>query len=76
MYFSRERWETILALLIEKDLGIHILLETCVHDIIRDQDILHRYREAGILFIYVGVEATSDQKLLEFKKDTKFMFTR
>lgn len=70
--FSRERWEKILDLLIEKKLGVHILLETCVSDILRDRDILHRYREAGILFIYLGVEATSDQKLVEFKKESRF----
>lgn len=70
--YSRERWETILDLLIEKKLGVHILLETCVPDILRDSDIMHRYREAGVLFIYVGVEATSDEKLAEFRKDTRF----
>jgi anaerobic magnesium-protoporphyrin IX monomethyl ester cyclase len=69
---SRERWETILDLLIEKNLGVHILIETVVMDILRDSDILHRYREAGILFIYVGVEATSDQRLKEFKKESRF----
>jgi anaerobic magnesium-protoporphyrin IX monomethyl ester cyclase len=69
---SRERWEKILDLLIEKQLGVHILMETCVPDIIRDQDILHRYRQAGILFIYLGVEATNDRKLEEFKKENKF----
>jgi anaerobic magnesium-protoporphyrin IX monomethyl ester cyclase len=70
--YNRERWEKILELLIEKDLGIHILMETCVQDILRDHDIMHRYRQAGILFIYVGVEATSDKRLAEFKKETKF----
>ncbi len=70
--YSRSRWETILDLLIEKKLGVHILLETCVQDILRDHDILDRYRQAGILFIYVGVEATTDEKLEEFKKETKF----
>jgi len=69
---SRERWEKILDLLIEKELGVHILMETCVPDIIRDRDILHRYRQAGILFIYLGVEATNDRKLEEFKKEIKF----
>ena len=73
---SRERWETILELLTEKNLDIHILLETCVQDILRDADILDRYRKAGILFIYVGVEATSDQRLKEFKKETAFEDSR
>ena len=70
--YSRERWEKILDLLIEKDLGIHILLETCVQDILRDADLLDRYREAGILFIYVGVEATDEKRLEQFKKETGF----
>lgn len=70
--YSRRRWEKILELLIERNLGVHILLETCVEGILRDRDILDRYRQAGILFIYVGVEATSDQKLEEFRKGTKF----
>ncbi|MHC4743603.1 MAG: radical SAM protein [Planctomycetota bacterium] len=70
--YSRERWERILDLLVEKDLGIHILLETCVQDIIRDADLLDRYRQAGILFIYVGVEATDKKRLEQFKKETGF----
>lgn len=70
---SRERWEKILDILIDKNLGVHILLETCARDIIRDEDIIQKYRKAGVLFIYIGVEATSDSKLEEFKKDTKFV---
>lgn len=70
--YDRERWEKILDLLIEKQLGVHLLMETTAKDILRDHDIMHRYREAGILFIYIGVESTSDQKLVEFKKETRF----
>ncbi|MCK5058322.1 MAG: cobalamin-dependent protein [Candidatus Aminicenantes bacterium] len=70
--YSRERWVKILDLLIEKQLGIHILLETVAGDILRDRDILNRYREAGVLFIYIGVESTNDQQLQYFKKDTRF----
>ena len=69
---DRERWIEILDLLIKKDLGVHILLETCVGDIIRDEDIIGRYKEAGVLFIYLGVESTDNQKLIEFKKETRF----
>ncbi len=69
---TRERWEQILDILIEKQLGVHILMETCVPDILRDADIMSRYREAGILFIYLGVEATDNKKLADFKKETSF----
>ncbi|MBI5360956.1 MAG: cobalamin B12-binding domain-containing protein [Planctomycetes bacterium] len=73
---SRERWEKILDILIEKNLGVHILLETCVADIIRDADILWKYRKAGIMFVYLGVESTKDSRLEMFKKDIKFEQSR
>ncbi len=69
---NAERWETILDILIEKNLGVHLLIETCVHDIIRDRDITWKYRKSGILFIYMGVEATNNERLEIFKKNIKF----
>jgi anaerobic magnesium-protoporphyrin IX monomethyl ester cyclase len=66
---DRQRWERFLDLLIEKEVGQYILMETRAADIIRDEDILHKYRRAGIIHIYVGTEAT-DQKSLDYiKKD-------
>lgn len=67
--YDAQRWEAILDELIELNLDIHILMETRVNDIIRDKEILWKYRKAGILHIYVGVEATNQQSLDIFKKD-------
>lgn len=68
---ERERWEKFLDRLIEKDLGIYILMETRVDDILRDRDILRKYRKAGVIHIYVGTEATDEATLELFKKDVK-----
>jgi anaerobic magnesium-protoporphyrin IX monomethyl ester cyclase len=68
---DRQRWNTILDLLIERDLGTSILLETRVDDILRDEDLLPKYRQAGIEHIYVGVEAVNQATLDLFKKDAK-----
>jgi anaerobic magnesium-protoporphyrin IX monomethyl ester cyclase len=65
------RWERILELLIERDLGIALLLETRVDDILRDASLLPRYRQAGIEHIYVGVESVDQATLDLFKKDIK-----
>ncbi len=65
--FDRERWERFLDLLIERDLGLYLLMETRAGDIVRDADILPKYREAGIIHIYVGTEST-DQETLDFLK--------
>jgi anaerobic magnesium-protoporphyrin IX monomethyl ester cyclase len=40
---DRDRWEQQLDLLIEADLHVHLLMETRVEDIIRDEDLLPKY---------------------------------
>jgi anaerobic magnesium-protoporphyrin IX monomethyl ester cyclase len=67
--YDRQRWEKLLDLLIEKDLGVYILMETRAEDIVRDQDILAKYRQAGIIHIYIGVEATNQETLDVIKKE-------
>ncbi|HEY6872947.1 MAG TPA: cobalamin-dependent protein [Geobacteraceae bacterium] len=69
--FDRERWERILDLMIERRVPVKLLMETRVDDILRDADIMDRYREAGVEHIYVGVEAGSQETLDLFRKDTK-----
>lgn len=66
--YDRNRWEAILDQLIELDLGVRILMETRVDDIVRDEDIMWKYKQAGIIHIYIGVEATSQIMLDRFKK--------
>ncbi|MRS12893.1 MAG: radical SAM protein [Actinobacteria bacterium] len=63
------RWKRILDLLVERDLGLHILMETRVDDILRDEAIMPLYRQAGVRHIYVGVERTDQASLDAFKKN-------
>lgn len=65
---DRARWEAILDGLIERRLPVRLLIETCVGDILRDADILDKYRAAGVWHIYVGVEGTHQERLDLFKK--------
>lgn len=69
--YDRERWEKILDLLIEKEIGVEILMETRVDDILRDKDIMDKYYRAGILHIYVGVESANQETLELYKKNLK-----
>jgi anaerobic magnesium-protoporphyrin IX monomethyl ester cyclase len=64
-----ERWEKLMDLLIEKDLDIYVLMETRAEDIVRDKDILWKYKKAGVIHIYIGVEATDQETLDLIKKD-------
>ncbi|MBI5067473.1 MAG: cobalamin B12-binding domain-containing protein [Deltaproteobacteria bacterium] len=68
---SRQRWERILDLLVERQTGVEILMETRVDDILRDEAILPKYKAAGVSHIYVGVEATNQSTLNLYNKDIK-----
>jgi len=66
-----ERWEKILDLLVERQIGTKLLMETRVDDILRDQAIMDKYHLAGVEHIYVGVEAGTQDMLNTFNKGTK-----
>lgn len=67
--FDEERWKKILTILKERKLGMDLLLETRVDDILRDEAIMDLYADAGVQHIYVGIEAVSQDKLDTFGKD-------
>ncbi len=68
---NRLRWEQILDLLVERRSGLELLMETRVDDILRDEDILPKYRAAGVSHVYVGVESVSQSTLDLYQKDIK-----
>lgn len=64
------RWERLLDRLIELDLGVDLLIETRHQDIIRDQALLPKYAAAGVVHVYVGIEATDQETLNLINKET------
>jgi anaerobic magnesium-protoporphyrin IX monomethyl ester cyclase len=68
---DRARWEKLLDLLIEAALPVRLLMETRVEDIIRDADILPKYRRAGIIHLYLGAEGSTDEMLVSLNKGTQ-----
>jgi anaerobic magnesium-protoporphyrin IX monomethyl ester cyclase len=69
--FDRQRWVELLNLLIEREVGMEILMETRVDDVVRDEDIMNLYKKAGISHIYVGVESVNQKNLDIFKKNVR-----
>ena len=67
---DRERWERFLDLVIAEKLGVKLLMETRVEDVVRDADLLPKYREAGVIHLYVGAEGSSDEMLVSLNKGT------
>ncbi len=68
---NAQRWTRILDLLIEREVGVELLLETRVDDIVRDKALLPKYVEAGVSHIYVGVESIDQGTLDLYHKNTK-----
>ena len=64
-----DRWEEILDRIIALKLPIYLLMETRAEDIVRDERILPKYRKAGVIHIYVGLEATDQETLDLIDKD-------
>ena len=65
---DRERWERLLDLFIEANLGVRLLMETRAEDVVRDADILPKYRAAGVVHLYIGAEAGTDEMLAALNK--------
>ncbi len=65
---DRERWEHLLDLFIEADLGVRLLMETRAEDVVRDEDLLPKYRAAGVVHLYIGAEAGTDELLVALNK--------
>ena len=65
---DRDRWEELLDRIIAMDLDMLLLMETRAADIVRDKAILPKYRKAGIVHIYVGLEATDQETLDKINK--------
>lgn len=68
---DRARWEEVLDRIIALNREIYFLMETRVEDIVRDADIMHKYKKAGIIHVYIGVESASQDGLDRFKKNIK-----
>jgi anaerobic magnesium-protoporphyrin IX monomethyl ester cyclase len=61
---DRQRWEALLDAVIARELPIHLLMETRAGDIIRDREILWKYRKAGVIYVSIGIES-ADQACLD-----------
>jgi len=64
------RWEEILDRIIALGYDdLYLLMETRVEDIVRDRAIMPKYRKAGIVHIYIGIEATDQDVLDRVRKE-------
>lgn len=68
---DRQRWESFVDLLVARKLPIYLLMETRAADIVRDKDIIGKYRKAGIVYISIGIDAASQATIDIVGKDAR-----
>jgi anaerobic magnesium-protoporphyrin IX monomethyl ester cyclase len=64
----RAQWRRFLEELAHRQLGVHFFATIRATDIVRDAELLPLYRAAGILYVLMGVESTSDEVLRQVRK--------
>jgi anaerobic magnesium-protoporphyrin IX monomethyl ester cyclase len=68
---SRGAWKAFLEALIAENAPLILVGSTRADDIVRDADILHLYKKAGVARFLLGLESTSDVILQRIVKDSR-----
>lgn len=66
---SREAWRAFLEALIAEDVRLTLVGSTRAGDIVRDADILHLYRRAGVVRFLLGIESYDAATLRNIRKE-------
>lgn len=65
---SPKAWRRFLEAMIAEDVPVQIIGTTRADDIVRDREILHLYRKAGVLRFLLGLEGTDEATLANVQK--------
>jgi anaerobic magnesium-protoporphyrin IX monomethyl ester cyclase len=65
---SRKAWKAFLEALISENVPLLLVGSTRTSDIVRDRDILHLYKQAGVIRFLLGIESYDDDTLLAIRK--------
>ncbi len=66
---SRAAWQAFLEALIGEDVKLVLVGSTRAGDIVRDADILHLYKQAGVVRFLLGIESYDPDTLQTIRKD-------
>ncbi len=65
---SRKAWKAFLEALVAEDVPLTLVGSTRAGDIVRDADILHLYKKAGVIRFLLGIESYDQATLNTIKK--------
>lgn len=64
----RDPWRAFLEAVRERRIPVHFFATIRATDIVRDRELLPLYREAGILYVLMGIDSTSEDVLRQIQK--------
>jgi anaerobic magnesium-protoporphyrin IX monomethyl ester cyclase len=68
---SRAAWQAMLEALVAERVPLILVASTRADDIVRDADILHLYKQAGVARFLLGLESTDPATLVSIRKDSR-----
>lgn len=69
---DRKLTRAVLERIIERDLGLSLNVNMTAADVVRDADLLHLYKQAGVDNVVMGVESLDDAVVAEVRKKNPF----
>ncbi len=73
---DKDTVKRLLELFIESKLDLSLNVNMTAADVVRDADILHLYKAAGVDYIVMGVESLKDSVIVDIRKNNPFETSR
>jgi anaerobic magnesium-protoporphyrin IX monomethyl ester cyclase len=73
---DREVAKRILELIAEANLGLSLNLNMTAADVVRDADLIPRYKRAGVDYIVMGIETLKDEVVTNIRKNNPFEISK
>jgi anaerobic magnesium-protoporphyrin IX monomethyl ester cyclase len=73
---DKETLKRLLDLIIEAKLNLSLNINMTAADVVRDADIIHLYKAAGIDYMVMGVESLKDEVIVNIRKNNPFAISK
>ena len=73
---DREMLKRLLELIIEARLNLSLNINMTAADVVRDAEIIHLYKAAGVDYMVMGVESLKDEVIVSIRKNNPFAISK
>ena len=73
---DKETVKHLLDLIIASNLNLSLNINMTAADVVRDADIIHLYKAAGVDYMVMGVESLKDEVIVNIRKNNPFVISK